>query len=135
MRKYMLAFLVKWFIYLFCGCLTSFVGDWEKNRKARGMKGSEGKRGTVALRPPAFSRLSHHYGPGSCCRRELEQIFPQDKDVSVCVFFKIEIQTMLLSFCDLRVCPQVTLSRVFLANKFLFTLLFNWSRDEGIWYL
>ena len=51
------------------------------------MIGSEGKRGTVASRLPAFSRLAHHYGPGSCCRRELEQIFPQDKEVSVCVFF------------------------------------------------
>ena len=110
MRKYMLVFLVKWFISLFCGCLCTRL-QWEtgkKNRKARGMIGSEGTRGTVASRPPAFCRPSRHYGPGSCCRRELEQILRQDKEVSVrvcvcvCVFFFLtEIQTILSSFSDL----------------------------------
>ena len=84
MRKYMLAFFVKWLIYLFCGCLcTRLLCRMGKRIVKRGGSiGSEGKRGTVtASRPSAFSRHSHHYGPGSCCWRKLEQIFPQDKEV------------------------------------------------------
>ena len=128
MPKYMLAFLVKWFIYLFCGCLCTrpLLEAGKKDRKARGMIGSEGKRGTVASRPPAFSHPSHHHSPGSCCGKELEQIFPPENDVSVC-FFLIEIHYFaVVIFWLYRVCPQVnflhTVACLFWRTTFSFTV-------------